>query len=81
MLLGLVVTGLMSESEDFFSSGPLAGFIDSSLRLTMTAWHDRLHSLIVPLVALHLAAVLFYAIWKRENLLRPMITGWKNVRR
>ena len=33
------------------------------------------------LVALHVAAVVFYKVWKREDLIRPMIDGWKTVRR
>ena len=33
------------------------------------------------LVILHWAAILFYRLWKREDLVRPMITGWKWVRR
>ena len=81
VLAGMVVTGLMSESEDFFATGPLGAYIDSDLRLTMTAWHDRLHAFVLPLVGLHLAAILFYAVWKKENLVRPMVTGWKLVRR
>jgi cytochrome b len=28
-------------------------------------------------IVLHMAAVLFYWIFKRDNLIRPMITGWK----
>ena len=79
VLLGMVITGLLSESDDFFSTGPLGGYVSASTRLTMTAWHDTLHSFVVPLIALHLAAVLFYWLWKRENLVRPMITGWKWV--
>jgi cytochrome b len=32
------------------------------------------------LLALHLAAIVFYRIWKRENLVKPMISSWKWVR-
>jgi len=32
-------------------------------------------------VALHVAAIVFYRLWKREDLVRPMITGRKTVTR
>ncbi|MEL7000088.1 MAG: cytochrome b/b6 domain-containing protein [Pseudomonadota bacterium] len=81
VLAGLVITGLCSESEDFFETAPLAGYLPSDLRLEMTGLHDDLHEILVPLVFLHLGAIAFYHFWKRENLIRPMITGWKWVRR
>ncbi len=80
-LIATVATGLMSESDSFFAGGPLSDAVDAETRRTMTAWHHRLHLVLAPLVALHLAAVAFYYLWKRENLVRPMITGWKWVRR
>jgi len=36
---------------------------------------------VMGLIVLHLAAILFYRLWKRENLVTAMITGWKTVRR
>jgi cytochrome b len=32
-------------------------------------------------VVLHVGAILFYLLWKKENLVKPMITGWKWVKR
>ncbi|MCI4663124.1 MAG: cytochrome b/b6 domain-containing protein [Neomegalonema sp.] len=81
VLLGMVVTGLMSESDDFFTAAPFAGYLDDATRIEMTGWHHRLSALVLPLIGLHLAAILFYFVWKRENLVRPMITGWKQVKR
>ena len=81
VLAGMVVTGLFSESDDFFTSAPLAGYIPSDMRLTMNSWHHTLHLFVLPLILLHLCAIAFYYFWKRENLVKPMITGWKWVRR
>ncbi len=80
VLAGMVVTGLFSESDDFFEIAPLGHLISADARLTMNGLHDTLHVFVLPLVLLHVLAILFYALWKRENLLRPMITGWKQVR-
>lgn len=42
--------------------------------------HDIIGNMILLMVLLHVAVVLFYRLWKRENLIRPMITGWKRIR-
>jgi hypothetical protein len=33
------------------------------------------------MIGLHLAAVLFYFLYKRQNLIRPMISGKRQVKR
>lgn len=77
----VVVTGLFSVSDDFFSDGPLAAFVTRETAVWITGLHHRLHDVLVALVVLHLSAVAFYAVWKREDLIGPMISGWKRVRR
>ena len=43
----------------------------------ITEAHEFNAGIIVALVALHVAAVLFHLIYKRDNLLLPMFTGDK----
>ena len=84
MLLSLavqVVTGLFSEDDGLFSQGPLAGTVSSGLRGSIGEIHHINARILLFLAGLHLAAVLFYLVWKRENLIKPMITGWKTVRK
>lgn len=76
-----VITGLGSEDDGLFSAGPLVEYLESSTVLTMTALHYYSSRVVMGLIALHLAAILFYRFWKRENLVTAMITGWKTVRR
>ena len=38
-------------------------------------WHELAFRVLQGLIGLHLAAIAFYAVWKRENLVGPMITG------
>lgn len=79
-LLGQGVTGLFIESDDFFESGPLVGYVSEAVVNRMTWLHHQFAKVLLVLVVLHLAAIVFYWIWKRENLVKPMITGWKWVR-
>jgi len=73
-------TGLFIETDDFFESGPLYGYVSEATINSLTWWHHFLSKVLLALVVLHLSAILFYWLWKRENLLKPMITGWKWVR-
>lgn len=84
MLLAITVqavTGLFIESDDFFEYGPLAGYVSEATVSRLTWWHHFNADIILILVVLHVAAILFYWIWKKENLVKPMITGWKWVKR
>ncbi len=74
------VTGLFIESDDFFDSGPLAGFVSETAIKQLNGWHHLNAKILLVLVGLHLCAILFYLLWKKENLIKPMITGWKWVK-
>lgn len=83
MLLLLIIqvcTGLFAEDDTLFASGPLSGWLSSGGVLRATSLHHTGATLILVFVGIHVAAVIFYLIWKRENLVLPMITGWKWVR-
>jgi len=82
LLLSLqVLTGLFVEDDTLFAAGPLAYDIDSDLGKRLASLHRLNAKLILALVGLHLAAILFYRLWKKEDLIRPMLTGRKWVRR
>jgi len=34
---------------------------------------------LVALIVLHLGAIAFYTFLKKDNLVKPMITGWKDI--
>ncbi len=81
VILAQAGTGLFIQSDDFFEYGPLAGFVSESTVNTMTWWHRFNSDVVLALVVLHVTAVIFYLLWKRENLVMPMINGWKWVKR
>lgn len=81
VLVGQAGTGLFIETDDFFESGPLYGYVSEATINSLTWWHHFLSKVLLGLVVLHLLAILYYRLWKRENLVKPMITGWKWVRK
>jgi len=79
MLLVLFVqagTGLFA-NDDIATEGPLYKWVSKAASDRLTSIHHVNHDLIIVLVAVHVAAVLFHLIYKRENLITPMITGKK----
>ena len=82
LLLSLAVqvtTGLFAEDDGLFASGPLAEYVSGSTITQMNQIHFWNSRVLLFLVATHVLAVLFYLLWKRENLVGPMITGRKSV--
>lgn len=77
ILLGQAVTGLFANDTDVFEYGPLMGFVTNGFSDLLTTWHHRLSDAILILVGVHVVAALSYWIFKRDNLILPMITGRK----
>ncbi len=79
VLLAQVGSGLVSDDEISFT-GPLNRFVSSKSGLAATWYHKEVGQwLMIGLVALHVGAVLYYLWVKRENLIRPMLGGDKQV--
>ena len=74
-----VGTGLVADDE-IANVGPLNRFVSGATALSATAWHKEWGAnLLVALVVLHLVAIVFYAVARRRNLVRPMIEGDKTL--
>jgi cytochrome b len=82
-LLGIlalqVSTGLFADDE-IATTGPLIKFVSGETSLLLTRWHKTFGQwLIITLVLLHVAAIVFYLVKKRRNLIYPMIVGDKQL--
>jgi cytochrome b len=77
-LLALQVgTGLFADDE-ISNTGPLINFVSGSTSLSLTKWHRNFGQyLIIALIVLHVGAILYYLLRKKENLIGPMLTGDK----
>lgn len=79
MLLSLLVqatTGLFA-TDDVMMDGPLVKHAPGRVVEIATAIHDANAVVLLGLVALHIAAVLYYLVVRRRNLILPMISGRK----
>lgn len=75
MLAGMVGTGLILDPEDYINTGPLAHLFPAEWNRWALRMHHALGKALLALLALHVAAIAFHRIWKREDLVTPMITG------
>lgn len=79
-LLGILslqlATGLVA-NDDITFRGPLFSLVGQEWSNRLTGLHHLLSDVLIGLVVLHVAAILFYARVRKQNLVKPMITGWK----
>ena len=73
-----VGTGLFA-NDDIAFRGPLFDLVGKDTSDLLTRVHRIAINLLMTLIALHLAAIAFYAHVKKDNLVKPMIRGWKDV--
>jgi cytochrome b len=79
LLLAVLVqalTGLFADDAIFFQ-GPLAKYVSNATVAFLTSVHYFNQYIIFALVGLHILAILYYYSIKKENLIKPMITGDK----
>lgn len=78
LLLGQALGGLFA-NDDIAFNGPYFNAISKNLSDWITGWHKRGAWLILGMIGLHLAAILYYTHVRKETLIRPMLTGTKEV--
>ena len=77
VLLAQTGTGLFANDGVRFH-GPLALWVSSEMSDNLTRLHGMFFNGILALVWLHVVAVFFYWLVKGENLIKPMVTGYKH---
>nr|WP_201063189.1 cytochrome b/b6 domain-containing protein [Thiorhodovibrio winogradskyi] len=78
VLLFQVLTGLFA-NDDIAFDGPLFALVSKGLSNSLAGLHRQAIWLIGGLIGLHVAAALFYTLVRRHNIIRPMVTGVKQV--
>lgn len=72
-----VVSGLFSGDIYDGATGPLNEHVRIGTAGQLTDLHESLFNVVLALTALHLAAIAFYALFKKDNLVPPMLSGAK----
>ena len=77
LVLGTQATTGLFANDDIFLKGPLVHLVDDATSDRLTTVHHFCAKALYVLIGLHLAAIIFHEIYKRERLLLPMISGYK----
>jgi cytochrome b len=75
LMLAQVLIGLFVSDVDGLESGPLSHLVSFDTSRTLADIHEIGFNVILTLVGLHIAAILFYLLVKRDNLIVAMLTG------
>jgi cytochrome b len=81
MLLAILVqavTGLFS-NDDVMVEGPMTQWIAKELSDKLTSIHRYNFYVVLALAGVHILAVLYYLLYKSENLVKAMFTGYKTL--
>ncbi|UTW58882.1 cytochrome b/b6 domain-containing protein [Kordiimonas sp. SCSIO 12603] len=79
MLLALFVQAVLGlfSSDGMLFGGPFSVYANDSNAITNI--HEYLGYGLMGLIGLHILAVLFYELIKKQKLIMPMLTGWAKV--
>lgn len=75
-----VSAGLFAGDPYDGATGPLNALVKVSTAAALTEWHEWFYWVVLGFVALHLAAITFYAVARQNDLVSPMLSGRKLVK-
>lgn len=81
LMLAQVLIGLFVSDVDGLESGPLSHLVSFQASRTLADIHEIVFNVILGLIVLHVAAILFYLLAKRDNLIVAMLTGKRRATR
>ena len=76
VMLMQAVSGLFSNDEDWYF-GPLSDYVSTKTADRLTEFHHLNFNILLGFIVLHILAIIFYLLVKKENLVLPMVTGKK----
>ena len=76
VLLAQTGLGVLAVDVDGVYEGPLSFLVSYEAAREAAELHAVVVDGLLILVGLHLAALIFHRVYKRERLVKPMVTGW-----
>ena len=79
MLIMLFITPLlgMFANDELLFKGPLAKLVSQQTSNYLSFLHENVAGATIIAIGVHIAAVLFYWLYKKDNIITPMLTGEK----
>ncbi len=79
MLIMLFITPTlgMFANDDLLFEGPLAEFVSQQASNYISSLHENAAKATIVVIGIHISAVLFYWLYKKDNIITPMLTGKK----
>lgn len=75
LLLLQITLGLFAVDVDGLESGPLSHYVSFEAGRACAKWHETVFDVLVWVIVLHIVAVFFYVIFKKQNLIGAMMHG------
>jgi cytochrome b len=75
MLMTQITLGLFAVDVDGLESGPMSHYVSFEAGRACAEWHETIFDVLVWAIVLHIGAVLFYVIFKKQNLIGAMMHG------
>lgn len=76
-LIAQVMLGMFAEDVDGLASGPLSYYVSYDTARWAAEMHEEIFNVLLALIAVHIVFIGFYLLYKKDNLIGPMITGQK----
>ena len=79
MIIVIVLQSLsgLAMTDDIFFEGPFYHYFDQGILSVIDIIHRQNFNIILVIIAFHISAVFYYLFYKKNNLIRPMISGYK----
>jgi cytochrome b len=75
LLVTQLLVGLFVSDVDGLESGPLSYIVSFEMSRALADVHEILFNVLLGLIVLHIIAIAFYVLVRRETLIAPMVTG------
>jgi len=75
LLVAQIAFGLFAVDVDGMESGPLSLYVSFEAGRVAAEWHEAIFNVLLWLVALHILAIAYYLVVRRQNLAAAMVHG------
>jgi len=75
LLAAQVVLGLFAVDVDGLESGPLSTYVSFEAGRAAAGWHETTFNVLLGLIALHVVAVGYYVLFRKQALVAAMVHG------